>query len=142
MNIITKDGRKFVQDDFIYGVNVASLAAAASVTQNISIEADSNFLVVKASYFASIAGAAVTDSTRVIPLVSVSITDSGSGRNLQNIPIQISSLAGNDGLPMVWAIPREFKASSNISVTFTNTSAATTYTNLSLALIGVKQFAM
>lgn len=136
-----ENGRRYEQDFYIYSTPIiTSLAAAASQTVIIPIEADSSFTIIKASYFADIAGAAQTDSTRVIPLVSVQIQDSGSGRNLQNVAIPINCYGGSDGLPFVWPIPREFKPSSSISVTFTNFSAATTYANLRLTFSGIKKF--
>lgn len=133
--------RKFILDHFIYSGVVAALAPGASASVTIPIEADSMFTLVKSSYVADIAGAAQTEDTRVIPLISVAITDSGSGRNLQNLPVPMSALAGHEGLPMVWPVPREFLASSTITMTFTNTSAATTYNNVVLSLIGFKSFA-
>jgi hypothetical protein len=138
---VFKDGRKFVLDHFIYNVPLASLAPGASETISIPVQADSLFTLVKVSFFAALAGAAQTDDSRVIPLINVSITDSGSGQNLQNAPTPMNCLAGSEGLPMVWPIPREFAASSTIQVTFTNFSATSTYTTVTLALIGFKSFA-
>lgn len=138
-----ENGRKYVQDFYIYNTPViTSLAAAAASTVIIPIEADSSFTVLKTSYFADIAGAVQTDSTRVLPLVTIAISDSGSGRNLQNSATPINTYGGHDGLPMVWPVPREFKASSSISITFTNFSDATTYADLRLSLIGIKKFYM
>lgn len=133
-------GNKFVNDHFVYVASCDSLAAAASFTANISIEADSQFVAVKMSYMADLAGAPQTESTRVIPLIDVYITDSGSGRNLQNTGVPIANIAGEGGLPLVLPVPREFKPSSNISITFRNYSMATTYTNVKLSLIGYKRF--
>jgi hypothetical protein len=138
--LVEKEGRRFVLDHFIYNAPVASLAPGASVSIPVQIQADSMFTVVKCAYFAALAGAGQTDSTRVIPIISVSITDTGSGQSLQNTPVPINSLAGHDGLPMVWPQSREFNANSTIQVTFTNNSAAETYTNVNLAFIGFKAF--
>lgn len=140
--VINGQVRKFILDHFIYSnVALTSLAPGTSASVTIPIEADSMFTVVKSSYVADILGAAQTDSTRVIPLISVAITDSGSGRQLQNTPVPISSLAGHEGLPMVWPVPREFLASSTITMTFTNNSTGVTYNNVVLSLIGFKSFA-
>lgn len=129
-----------VNDFFVYAVEVASLAAAANSTQQFNVEADSDFTLVKMACFADIAGAVQTDSSRVLPLVTLSIFDSGSGRNLQNVAFPLSNIAGSNGLPFVLPIPRLFKARSTVSLTFTNYSAATTYANLYLTLIGFKTF--
>lgn len=130
----------YVLDHYIYSINAASIAAGASQSFPLSIEADSNFTWEKTSVFASLAGATQTQSSQVLPQVTVQIQDSGSGRLLQNIPVQITSMAGNGQLPFVLPVPRVFKARSTVIFTLVNTSAAETYTNLQLSLIGYKSF--
>ncbi len=139
---IGPNGKKYINDFFVYVADCPVLAPAASFTSNISIEADSEFILVKYAYVADMLGAAQTEGTQVIPLVDVYVTDSGSGRNLQNKGVPISALAGRGQLPMVLPIPRSFKPSANISVTFRNESAGTTYNGLKLCLIGYKRFLM
>lgn len=134
-----ENGKRYIPDHFIYMAKVTGLASGASATAQIAIEANSDFVWLKASYMTDIAGAAQTDSTRVIPLVRVAITDSGSGVNLQNTPVPLSSLSGHEGLPLNISQPRTFSANSNISLTFSNYSAATTYANVELAFIGYRK---
>lgn len=138
--IFTDKNGSYTKDFYYYKAIVSTLAAAGSATSIINIEANSDFIWLKSAYFADVAGAAQTDSTRVIPLVRVAITDSGSGRQLQNLPIPIASMGGHEGLPLNLPVPREFQKNSNISITFTNYSAATTYANVELTLIGYKKF--
>ncbi len=127
------------KDLYFYRASSTALAAAGSDTDQVKIETDANFLWVKSAYQADIAAATQTENTRVLPLITVELLDSGSGRNLQDNPIPIDSMAGRGLLPMVLPIPRLFRANSTISVTFTNFSAATTY-NIYLTLIGYKVF--
>ncbi len=135
--------QEIIKDHFIYTARTSTaLAAGASQTVNINLEADANFTAVKMAYFADIAGAAQTEDTKVVPLVRVEIQDSGSGRNLQQIAVPIDSLAGRGNLPFVLPIPRVFSANSTIKVTFTNYSAATSYANVELSFIGFKSFKM
>lgn len=129
-----------VKDHFVYRAAVDTLAPGASKTSIIQIEADSNFIAVKCSYFADIAGGTQTEDTRVVPLVRIQIQDSGSGRNLQNAAIPIDTIAGRGELPFVLPIPRQFKANANIKVTFDNYSAATTYANVEFVISGYKTF--
>lgn len=131
---------KIFLDHYVYVGEVASIAAGATVTLNINVEADSSFILDKLAFMADLAGAAQTDSTRVLPLVAVSIKDTGSGRDLQSQPVPITSIAGNGELPFVLPQPRVFTANSTITLTFRNDSAATTYENLTLSLIGRKVF--
>lgn len=132
-------GRVFVRDYFTYTASVASLAAGASATDQVSINADSDFVWEKTSYFATLASAAQTDSSRVIPLVNVSITDGGSGRNLQDDPTPLPAIAGNGGLPLNLSVPRVFDANATVSVTFSNFDAAATYTDLYMVFHGYKR---
>ena len=103
----------------------------------INIEADSVFILEKLSFQADIAGAAFTDSTRVIPNVSVQLTDTGSGRQLMQNPIPIPSIFGWGELPFVLDHPRKFERNSTIQVAFANFDAAVAY-NVRLAFIGYK----
>lgn len=136
-----ENGQKYVNDHYIYVAEITStLNAGAQQTVTINIEADSNFTWVKSAVFASLAGAAQTQATQVLPQVEVQIQDSGSGRLLQNLPVPVSSMAGNGQLPFVLPVPRLFKARSTISFTFTNNSAAENYSVFALSLIGFKTF--
>lgn len=136
-----KEGSDRIEMDFYsYSFYLASLANGVSGTDTINIQANSAFVVVKSTVFADIAGAAQTEATRVIPLLTVSITDSGSGRNLQNAAVPIASIAGDGKLPFVWPRQRLFEPSSAVSAVFTNYSNATTYANIYLTLIGFQVF--
>lgn len=134
------NGRRYIPDHFIYRAAVTNIAAnGGQASAIVNIEANSDFVWVKSAYVADIAGAAQTDSSRVIPLVRVAINDSGSGTNLQISPIPISALAGHEGLPLNIAQPRIFSGSSQVSFTFSNYSADTVYANVELMLIGYRK---
>jgi hypothetical protein len=132
--------KQYTEDYYIYTASVPTIGATVSATDVISIEADANFILQKLVVFADIAGAVQTTDSRVLPLVNVTIQDSGSGRNLQDQATPIGNLAGTGSLPFILPKPREFKSKANINVTFTNFSAATTYLNLTLSFIGYKIF--
>ena len=131
--------RQSVEDLFSYTVFFDDLANGTTQNGNIQIQADSDFKWIKGEYFADIAGAAQTADSLVVPLVTVQITDSGSGRQLNNEPVPVSSLFGTGQLPYINPIPRIFKARSNIAFQVANFSAATTY-DLRLVLTGTKVF--
>jgi hypothetical protein len=134
----------YANDFFTYEVDTltalpAGLVAGASIPLTINIQADSFFKWIKASHFTDIAAAAQTDSTRVIPLVNIQLTDTGSGRLLLNAPTPLGAIFGDGRLPFILPIVRVFQPSATISITLTNYSAATTY-NVRLAFIGIKSF--
>ncbi len=129
-----------VRDFFVYELDFASLAGANGTAQSsFTVQADSNFLWQYGCYFADLAGALETDSSRVVPLVSGVITDSSSGRQLMSGNVPIASLFGTGDLPFMLPTPRFFRAQTQVNVSLLNFSAANTY-NIKLQFIGTKFF--
>jgi hypothetical protein len=133
------DGVSYVEDFFVYEAQTLALAALTSIPVNIQVQADSDFKLLKLTQFSDIATAVQTESTRVVPLVTLQLTDTGSGRALFSSPVPMGALFGDGRLPFILPIVRIFKARSNINLVFANYSAATTY-NIYIALIGTKLF--
>lgn len=128
-----------VRDLFAYEVDFTGLAASGTATGSFTTQADSQFLWQYGTYFADIAHAAQTDSSRVIPDVTVSIQDQSSGRTLMSSQVPVPSLFGTGQLPFMLPSPRFFRSNSQIVCSVTNNSAASTY-NLKLTFIGTKFF--
>jgi len=126
-------------DWYVYNVEFLLLASGAQATANVAIEADANFILVKLSGFASIADAAQTYQNRVVPLVTLQITDTGSGRNLLNGNTAWSNIVGWGEIPYILPIRRKFKANSTIRVQAINFDTAATY-DLRLSFSGIKDF--
>lgn len=135
----TPNNQQVIKDFYVYEEDFSALASGATALGSINIQADSDFVVQKLTYFADIAAAVQTSNTRVIPLVTVQITDSGSGRNLMEAPLPISNIMGTGELPFILPQPKLFLARTTITVSVTNFSASTTY-NLRLSLTGYKVF--
>lgn len=135
-----RNNRGIETDFYTYSFNVSSIAPAATALDSISIQANASFVVVKSTYWVDNAAASQTESTRLIPLVTVALTDSGSGRNLQNAAVPLPNIAGTAELPFVWPQQRLLMASSTVTAQFVNFDAAVTYTNLYLTLIGFQVF--
>jgi hypothetical protein len=131
--------KKMQQEFFVYGVYFPAIAAGIAQPQNLQIQADSSFAWLKGTFQADIAGAAQTDSSRVIPKITLMITDNGSGRNLMNIAIPVTSLFGTGEIPFILPQARNFSANSNITFTASNLEPVNTY-NLRLSLIGYKLY--
>jgi hypothetical protein len=125
---------------FTYAARVSNLDASESGSVNVTIDSDASFTLIKMCFFADIAGGAQTEDTAVIPLVRVSIVDTGSGRFLQSAGIPIYSYAGRGKLPFILPIPKIFAANSTVRFTFENYSAATDYANVEIALQGYKSY--
>jgi hypothetical protein len=127
------------RDFYSYTQRATGLAAAGTTALVYQIEADSYFYLNAISYQADLAAAAITDSGNVIPLITVTFFDSGSGRNLMANPVPLNAIAGYNGAPFRLPKPRRFAATAQITATLVNYSAATTY-NLSLTLSGFKVY--
>jgi len=123
---------------YVYTLAVASIVSLASANANANVESDSVFVWQKTSYRADIAGAAQTENTRVLPLVTLQITDSGTARTFFDSPQGITSIAGHEGLPFILPAPYLFRANSTIQGAFASYDAAATYANLEVSLIGFR----
>lgn len=133
-------GRRYIGKDFYsYIVEVATLAASGVATQQLNIQADADFIWQKATYFATIADAAQTDSSRVIPVATVQITDTSSGRELQSQAVGISAIFGTGELPYILPTPRLFPARSTQKFQFANLDSANAY-RIQLVLSGYKAY--
>jgi hypothetical protein len=134
-------GKYFAKDFFAYIIGpFGSLAPAAQLPGNVTLDADSDFLWQKFNVFAMIGDAGETEATQVLPAVTITIKDTASGRDLMNAPVPVSLLAGDGQLPFILPTPKVFQARGTIAVNVQNISTDDTYTNLYLCFIGTKLF--
>lgn len=138
------DAQRYIEGRRMFYVyqtpNIASLANSASTTNTIQFDIDSVFCWVRWNFFTDIAGTALTTDTNVLPLVTVQVTDTGSGTNFFNNPVPIPSVLGNGPLPFVLPSPQFIQPAASLQFAFNNYSAGTTYANLRLQLIGFKVY--
>ena len=103
------------RDFYVYSVPFGAVASLESKTAAINIEADSDFEVQKLTTTSQ--GALGYDGN---PEATVTILDTGAGRNLMNTAIPLTSLFGTGELPFILPTPKLFLARSTISLTLTN----------------------
>jgi hypothetical protein len=130
-------------DYFWYShIPVNGLASTApTATAIINIDADSDFYCIALTQQASIGDAALTESSNVIPLVRLQITDTASGKSLMNTPLNLASIAGDGKRPYRLPRPRVFQSNGTIQLAFTSyVTAGTTYTDLQVILHGYKVY--
>lgn len=119
---------------------VSPLVPGATGNTSIQIDAGTDFYWIATTIQADLQGGALTESTDIIPLVTLLINDTGTSRNLMNAPVPIGSLSGDGKRPYRLVRPRLFRANSIINLTFTSyVAAGTTYTNLYLTLHGYRR---
>lgn len=131
---------KYIATDFfVYEVDFASLASGGSQTNSFTVQQEADFLLTKITMTPDIAAAAYVNAAVPVPLVTIMINDTGSGRNLMSSAVPLPCIFGSGGLPFILPRQRLFVASSVVNITLTNYDAATTY-NIRLAFIGEKAF--
>lgn len=130
------------RDFFVYPLNFTggnAVVAGTAAQGAIQIQADSDFELTKFTMFADIGLANETESSRVLPLVTIQITDTGTGRALFSSPVPIPAIMGDGRIPFILPVPKIFSANASVAVQVANFSGATDY-NLRLCLIGAKIF--
>lgn len=127
------------RDFYSYTAPILALAAGATAPATIAIEADSFFYMNAMSYQADVAAGALTESTNIIPLVTLTILDTGSGRQLMAQPVPMGAIMGDGKRPFRLPKPRRFAPTSQIILTAVNYSAATAY-NLRITISGFKVY--
>lgn len=134
--------RQYVSSQFYaYPVNPQPLVcstAAPTPAGNINFDTASDFEAQYILVAADIAAAAQTDSTRVIPLATIMITNSG-GNNWFESPVPLSLLMGDGRLPFILPEPLIVPSNSNVSFTLARYAAAVDY-NIRIVLGGRKLF--
>jgi len=136
----TAGPRVIAEDFYTYNIQFEDLAVGATGTGFIQIEADSDFLIQKLAYFSNINGAAQTFNTIDIPLVTILIVDTGSGRQIMNAPVPVSAMFGDGRLPYILPTPKLFVKNSRINVTLFNFSSGTEYDDIWINFEGKKIF--
>lgn len=135
--------KKVIRKPFTYSTSFsnANLTAGATATNQLPIQSDAPFLIQAQTYTANVAAAGQTASSATYPIASVLITDTGSGMQLSNQPVPVTSLFGNGQFPFVLPEPLMLAARTNLQIAVTNNDAAQAY-NLTLNFHGVKLFAL
>ena len=127
------------RDFFVYGVNFDNVAPATPSQAAVQIQADSDFELQKLTYFADSLAADQEEGTRILPLMTLQLIDTGTGRQLFNTPIAIPAICGDGRIPFILPTTKIYSANSSITVAVANYSGGTAY-SLRLALIGTKIF--
>lgn len=128
---------------FVYSPSplVATLSDATPVVNlQVPIQSDSDFELLELLQFTDIAGAVQTDSSRVIPLATIQIQQSGSGIDIMPQPVPLGSIAGDGRLPFILPESKIWPANASMSITLTRYAVAGTSYNIRLSFSGRKLF--
>lgn len=110
------------RDYFTYGVTFDNIPAGGVGTQFTNIQEDSHFLVT------SINAVAIGPSGSVgfLPF-TVELLSTGSGRQLQNVPIHLETLRGNGQLPGFLPYPKLLGKGTQFQTRLSNLDATNAY---------------
>lgn len=133
--------RNFTLDFFTFVINFLPLAASNTDTQNFITQADSGFAICKTSFDiasnVNVFVANISDTPRYAPQV-ITLSDSGSGRDLSNSAVSIGTLFGPNDFPFVWPAPKILDPNSTFTARIQNLVA--TAFNIRLSFHGYKIF--
>jgi hypothetical protein len=120
--------------------NVTGLSSTSpNGSSSIQIDNGYDFYWYALTHQADLAGEIQTESSRVIPLVTVLINDSSATRNLSNNPMPLETVSGTGEFPYRLIRPRLFPANTVISFTWVSyVAAGTTYSNIYHLLHGYR----
>lgn len=139
-NLIPEWVRQRARDFFAWSVDLEGttpLAAGTTATRTFLVDADADALLVSLTGDWSDAGAFT--KTPVTPPFKVSLSDSGSGRLLQNVAFMWGAMVGTGQLPGYLPYPKLIPRSSNVTVNVQNLDGANAY-DLHLTFAGFKIF--
>ena len=108
-------------------------------TSVISFEADSDFVWTKTtlSIFTD-SNESLDVDTQIIPNVDLFIRDTGDGKNLMQLPVNISSLAGDSRLPYILPTAYLWKAKSTAQFNIENLDPTNAFSGIQFNLHGHK----
>lgn len=137
LGLIPRELWSRLKDFFAYTFSFNPLTASAEQTQNISIQNDSDFLII----FGTCTVTDTLNTTRLtfVPQL-VQLRDSGSGRELFDQSTHFHNVYGTAEEPAYWSFPKLLRAGSTFSVRHTNQEA--TDRNVRGAFHGFKVFPM
>ena len=131
----------FTLDPFTFIINFLPLAASNTATDNFITQADSGFAIVKTAFTiasdVNVAIANISDTPKYAPQV-ITLSDSGSGRDLSNGPVSINTYFGTGQEPFLWCRPKVLDPNSTLSARIQNLVA--TAFNIRLSFHGFKIF--
>jgi hypothetical protein len=126
-----------VKDFFVYGTSFLPLGAGLTVTNTITIEADSDFLFCALNVI-------TTDVANVVFAASqpflIALDDTASGRRFQNGAVHVDTLRGTGQLPGYLPFAKLLRANGALSITLQNLDAANGF-NVRVSCLGFKVFA-
>lgn len=136
-------GEKYIPEFFTYRAEWNDIAGANYAAQRvIQIQADAEFIMYEMmAHFYDNTAPSTTVSDILLPNMNMLITDTGSGRNLFNSPVQINSIFGSAKRPFELRTPKRFAAAASIQLQLTApVDMGVNAQTLQVVLVGEKRY--
>jgi hypothetical protein len=137
----SKAQKLFTLDPFTFIINFTPLAASNTATDNFITQADSGFAIVKTAFTiasdVNVLVANISDTPKYAPQL-ITLSDSGSGRDLSNGPVSINTYFGSGERPFLWCRAKVLDPNSTFTARIQNLVA--TAFNIRLSFHGFKVF--
>lgn len=137
--VVASNGKTYALDkNFDYVFASVAIPASASGSVSIVIDSDADFETDSLVYFAydTDSPASQTASSRLIPLITINIQDTGTSEFIFSQQVPVDAVCGTAGFPGKLRKPRVFASRSNVTLYYTNISAVNI--TLTVALRGRK----
>jgi hypothetical protein len=125
-----------INEQFWYNASFLPLTAQANSIGTINIQADADFLIIKQARFVTDAN---TNSPVTAPLVSVVLTDTGSGRQMMDVATHMETIFGTAQFPYILPQAKRLSANSTYQIALTSLTGAVDY-NIYIDFSGFKQY--
>lgn len=126
--------RQFQLDPFTFVIPFVPLAASDTETDDFITQADSGFAIARTAFTVSSTAEVfvsnISDTPKFAPFV-ITLSDSGSGRNLSNAPVSIDTYFGSGQRPFIWATPKVLDPNSTFTARIQNLVATAFHIRLS-----------
>lgn len=131
---------KVSREPYTFPVTFANLVNTTTAQGSFFVDASSPFMLVQMNYSAAAYPVTVlTEATRMIPNVGITIQEQSSNRNWQSAAVPIPSLFGTAENPGFLSQPRLIPANTTVVMTVNNYDTAQAY-NLILSFIGFRLY--
>lgn len=139
-----KLGRATEIDPYIYSIErQVTVAASATVTPTIALQADAIFVAEVLLFWAWVAtDDVVQDANELVQgrgAFTLSLRDTGSGRELMDRQIIAGLVTGTGERPFYLPVSKHFRPNGAVTVTLTNLDTVLAY-DCQLAIAGIKQY--
>ncbi len=125
---------------YSYSLVYTGVAAGAQATDSFTVEANSDFVWTKATFFATASPvASTTNASRVLPNITIELIDTGSSYQLFSEPQPITNVFGTGRVPFLVQPAYRFPRNATLRGVIVNFDPSQAY-DLRLSFVGYRNY--